>query len=88
MALMSKKELSKLKNHMAEYAKLKKENAELKAMLKLVAKDISSLAGNSCRTSCEKCLFYNDGKDECVYKYMDKIKNLIGGEDNAVTDKN
>lgn len=80
MALISKKELPKLKEHMAEYVKLKKENAELKAMLKQVAKDISSLAGNSCRTSCEKCLFYNDGKDECVYKYMTEIKKMIGDE--------
>ena len=62
------------------------ENKKLKAMLKQVTDDIEKFRiefkENNCRTSCEKCLFYNDGKDECVYKHMDEIKKMIDGDVN------
>ena len=62
------------------------ENARLKEILKQVADDIEKFRiefkENNCRTSCEKCLFYNDGKDECVYKHMDEIKKMIDGDVN------
>lgn len=63
------------------------ENAELKSMLETVANDIEIAADNmkqDCNAKCAGCLFYNDGKDECAYAHMNAIKNLIGGEDNAV----
>lgn len=75
----------KSNNQFEENKKLIQENEKLKSMLKTVADDISSfenvLVGNNCRLPCEKCLYYNDGKDECVYKHMDEIKNSIGGEE-------
>lgn len=62
------------------------ENEKLKAMLKQVADDIEKyrirFKENSCVLGCaEECLFYNDGKDECVYKHMGEIKKLIGGDE-------
>lgn len=62
------------------------ENEKLKSMLKQIVKDISSyktvLVENNCRLPCEKCLFFNDGEKECVYKHMGEIKKLIGGDAN------
>lgn len=92
MALMSKKELSKLKNHMAEYAKLKKENAELKAMLKLAIDDIKPLLENyTWLAECEMCAKDKKSCKGCyepTWRYAEQALKLIGGDDNAVTGKN
>lgn len=85
MALMSKKELSKLKKHMAEYAKLKKENAELKSMLKLAMTDINSTF--YCLSEyCDYCA-YDCDKDACnnsegfKWVHEEQALKLIGGEE-------
>ena len=79
------KQINELREeYKADNGRLLKENRELKEMLKTVAKDISSfktfLAENNCRLPCEKCLFYNCGRDKCEYMHMPEIIKLIGGE--------
>ena len=60
-----------------------KENEKLKALLRQIANDIEIATDNmkyGCNSNCAGCLFYNDGKDECVYKYMEEIKKIVGEE--------
>ncbi len=85
MALISKKELSKLKNHMAEYVKLKQENEELKEMLKTALSTINHLCFCGSE-NCELCVYDNnidecDNSDGFKWVYGDEAKKLIGGEE-------
>lgn len=68
----------------AERDEKESENERLKEMLRTVADDIEKFRiefkENNCRTSCEKCLFYNDGRNSCKYSHMTEIKKLISNK--------
>lgn len=64
--------------------KAEKENKELRAMLKQVVNDmngfVESINENDviCHITCRNCPFYIGDGEECKYKHMPEIKNLIG----------
>ena len=74
------KDVENADKYLSEAIKALEENAELKRMLKLAAKDIDLAMGESICCICKFILCGCDDSKSCTWRHLDEAMKLIGEE--------